>query len=224
MPTDATAAGQPVPPAAAPVPAVTPVIEPPRRRRGPGGCVLGCVGLLLILVVTAGLGFFALLPYAREVTLDGVRDIAATEVMRIGTLPVLPSGELVLTEADVNRQIAANLDQIDGITAFGNPVFSIDPSGVTLVVESFGQETSYRAGVDVEGGRLVVTDATADGPAGRILPPDEIADFVEDLSGDLQDNSGVTFTGVTLRDGEMVFTTRPSGTPAAGRSTPPPTP
>ena len=189
------------------------------RRRGPGGCVLGCVGLLIILAVTIGAAGWILLPIAREATLDGVRDIAATEVMRIGTLPVLPSGELVLSEDDVNRQISANVDQFDRFDPLGTPVFSIDPDGVTLTVETFRQTTVYRGGVAIRDGRLVVTDPTSDGPAGNILPADEIADFVQDLTGDLQDRSGVNFTGVELRRGEMVFSTRPNGTPAAAAGT-----
>lgn len=189
--------------------------ERPSRRRGPGGCVLGCLGLVIIFVVTAGAGAWLLIPLAREATLDGVRDIAATEVMRIGTLPVSPSGELVISEEDVNGQIRANIDQFDRFGPLGTPDFSIGPDGVTLDVDAFGQSTTYRGDVTVADGRLVVTDPTVDGPAGRILPADEIADFVEDLAGALQDRSGVIFTGVELRDGEMVFSTRPTGTPAA---------
>ena len=196
---------------------VPPVGAADTRRRGPGGCVLGCLGLLIVLGVTGVVAAGLLIPFAREATLDGVRDIAATEAMRIGTLPVSPSGELILTEEDVNRQIVANVEQFDRFDPLGTPVFSIDPAGVTLTVATFRQTTTYRGGVAIEDGRLVITDPDVDGPAGSFLPADEIADFVEDLAGDLQDRSGVIFTGVELRQGDMVFSTRPAeATPATG--------
>ncbi|MGI8643954.1 MAG: hypothetical protein ACR2LS_07540 [Thermomicrobiales bacterium] len=201
-----TAAAQP---AAAPAP-----VEPvPARRRGPGGCVLGCLGLLLILAVAAALFFFAVLPVARETARDRLRDSVATQVTRIDVLPVLPSGELVVTEADVNRRLRENIGNFRQVS---DPSFNIDPDGVSLTVDVLGIRSTYQGGVAVENGRLVVTDPEVDGAAGQVLPADEVADFVEDLLNDLQQRSNVEFTDVDLAEGEMIIETTATGTPAGG--------
>jgi hypothetical protein len=183
----------------------------PARRRGPNGCILGCLGLLLILAVAAALGYFAVLPAAREAARDQLRDVVSTQVVRIDTLPVLPSGELVITEEDVNRRLRENIGEVNQIS---DPVFNINPDGVTLTVDVLGTETTYRGGVAVEDGRIVITNPEADGPAGQVLPADDVADFVEDLVNDLQRRSTVEFTGVQLSDGQMTIETTRSGTPA----------
>ena len=195
-------------PAPAPV-AATPA---PARRRGPGGCILGCLGLLLILAVAAALIFFAILPVARDAARDQLRENVATQVSRIGTLPVLPTGEIIVTERDVDRQIQENIGDFRQVS---NPDFSIDPDGVALSVDLLGTESTYRGGVAVEDGQLAVTNPEVDGPAGQVLPADDVANVVEDLLNDLQDRSDVVFTGVELRNGEMVIETRGTGTPAA---------
>lgn len=181
-------------------------------RRGPGGCVLGCLGLLLILAVAAALVFFAILPVARDTARDRLRENVATQVTRIDTLPVLPTGELIVTEADVNRQLRENIGDFQQVS---DPEFTIDPDGVALAVRALGTRSTYRGGVAIENGRLVVTDPEVDGPAGRVLPASDVAGVVESLLNDLQQRSNVEFTGVELRDGEMVITTTATGTPAA---------
>lgn len=198
-------------PAAAPVP-VDPVSA---RRRGPGGCVLGCLGLLLILAVASALFFFAILPVARETARDRLRDSVATQVTRIDVLPVLPSGELVVTEADVNRRLRENIGNFRQVS---DPSFNIDPDGVTLTVDVLGIRSTYRGGVAVENGRLVVTDPEVEGAAGQVLPADDVADFVEDLLNDLQQRSNVEFTDVDLAEGEMIIET--TATDSQGPATP----
>lgn len=198
---------------AAPVPEITPVEATPipARRRGPGGCVLGCLGLLLILAVAAALFFFAILPVARDATRDRLRDSVATQVTRIDTLPVLPTGELVVTEEDVNRRLRENIGDFRQVS---DPRFTIDPNGVALTVDVLRTRSTYRGGVAVEDGRLVVTNPEVDGAAGQVLPADDVAGFVEDLLNDLQVRSDVEFTSVELRNGEMVIKTTATGTPS----------
>lgn len=186
------------------------------RRRGPGGCVLGCLGLLLILAVGAALVFFAILPVAREAARDRLRDTVATEVTRIDVLPVLPTGELKVTEADVNRRFRENIGDFRQVS---DSEFNIDPDGVALAVDLLGIRSIYRGGVAVENGRIVITNPEVDGAAGQVLPAEDVADVIEDILNDLQQRSNVEFTDVDLAEGEMIIETRATGTPTAG--TPP---
>lgn len=202
------------PAAGAPAPSSRDTSPPPAksRRRGPGGCVLGCLGLLLILGVAAALFFFAILPVAREAARDRLRDTVATQVTRIDTLPVLPTGEIVVTEADVNQRIQENIGDFQQVS---DPSFNITPDGVSLTVDLLGTSSTYQGGVIVEDGRLVVTDPEVDGAAGQVLPAEDVAGFVEDLLNDLQQRSNVEFTAVDLTDGEMIIETTATGTPSA---------
>lgn len=197
---------------AAPV-AMAPTEAP--RRRWLGGCLFG--GLALLLICGVG-GVLLFLLAGRAVFGGGLRDeirqAAATEVGQIDRLPVLPTGEVVVSEAEINRQIAGYVDRGIGIE---EPRVTITPEGIALTVEAFGQRSSYSGGVAVAGGRLVLTDVAGEGLATRVLSADDIAGIVEDALNDLQTRSDVTVTGVRLEPGRMTIQTAPTGgTPTAG--------
>ncbi|HEV2108959.1 MAG TPA: hypothetical protein VGR16_11900 [Thermomicrobiales bacterium] len=186
---------------------------PARRRRRRRGCLLGALGLLVILGVAAAIFFLAVLPVIRETARGQLRDAVTTQVDRIRRLPVLSTGEFVITEEDVNRRIRENMGQFGQVS---DPVFDIGSDGVTLAVDLLGTESTYRGGLAIEEGRIVVTDPQVTGIAGQILPAEDVAGFVEDLLNDLQRRSNVEFTDVRLSNGKVTIETRSTGTPAAG--------
>jgi len=183
--------------------------------RGPSGCLLGALGVVLIALVGAVL--VALIAYnaaTGDQLRDGLRDVAATEVTQLGPVDVPEDGRLTVSEADVNRTIRRYTDDYGAIS---DPTFGIDTDGVVLNFSVLGIDSSYRAGLVAEGGQLRLTDPEASGAASRVLSADDLTGIVEPTLNDILTQSGITATGVELADGELTVLTAGTGaTPAAG--------
>lgn len=183
--------------------------------RGPSGCLLGALGIVLIALLGAVL--VAIVAYnaaTGDQLRDGLRDVAATEVTRTGPVDVPQDGRLRVSEADVNRTIRRYTDDYGAIS---DPTLNIDPQGVVLNFSVLGINSSYRAGLVADGGQLRLTDPRASGAASRVLGAGDMASIVEPSLNDILRQSGVTATGVELGDGELTVLTAGSGaTPAAG--------
>ena len=187
----------------------------PAGSRGPSGCLLGALGVVLIALVGAVL--VALIAYNATTggqLRDGLRNVAATEVTQLGPVDVPQDGRLTVSEADVNRTIRRYTDDYGAIS---DPTFEIADSGVVLNFSVLGIDSSYRSGLVAEGGQLRLTDPEAFGAASRVLSADDMTGIVEPALNDILAQSGVTATGVELGDGELTVLTAATGaTPAAG--------
>ena len=192
-----------------------PVLGQSATSRGPSGCLLGALGLVLIALVGAVLvGLVAYNAATGDGLRDGLREVAATEVTQIGPVDVPEDGRLTVSEADVNRTIRRYTDEYGAIS---DPTFTIDPSGVVLNFSVLGVDSSYRSGMVAEGGRLRLTDPEASGAAGRVLDADEMVGIVEPALNDVLRQSGVTAAAVELGDGELtVITSATAATPTTG--------
>ena len=200
-----------------------PVLAQPVASRGPSGCLLGALGLVLIALVGAAL--VALVAYnaaTGDGLRDGLREVAATEVTQIGPVEVPEDGRLTVSEADVNRTIRRYTDEYGAIS---DPTVAIDPGGVVLNFSVLGIDSSYRSGLVAEGGQLRLTDTEASGAAGRVLDADDMVGIVEPALNDVLRQSGVTAAAVELGDGELtVITSATAATPTTGTpvAAPPP--
>ncbi len=192
-----------------------PVLAPRAGSRGPSGCLLGALGVVLIALVGAVLVAVVAYNAATGGQLrDGLRDVASTEVTQLGPVDVPEDGRLTISEADVNRTIRRYTDDYGAIS---DPTFAIDPNGVVLDFSVLGIDSSYRSGLVAEGGQLRLTDPQASGAASRVLGAGDMAGIVEPALNDILRQSGVTPTGVELGDGELTVLTAGTGaTPAAG--------
>ncbi len=191
-----------------------PVLAPGASSRGPSGCLLGALGVVLIALVGAVLVAVAAYNAATGGQLrDGLRDVAATEVTQLGPVDVPEDGRLTVSEADVNRSIRRYTDDYGAIS---DPTFAIAPNGVVLDFSVLGIDSSYRSGLVAEGGQLRLTDPRASGAASRVLGAGDMASIVEPALNDILRQSGVAATGVELGDGELTVLTAGTGaTPAA---------
>ncbi len=192
-----------------------PVLAPGAGSRGPSGCLLGALGVVLIALVGAVLVAVVAYNAATGGQLrDGLRDVASTEVTQLGPVDVPEDGRLTVSEADVNRTIRRYTDDYGAIS---DPTFAIDPNGVVLDFSVLGIDSSYRSGLIAEGGQLRLTDPRASGAASRVLGAGDMAGIVEPALNDILRQSGVTATGVELGDGELTVLIAGTGaTPAAG--------
>ena len=191
--------------------------DPPRaeRRRGPAGCFLGALAFLIIAGVAAGfLWLVVARPYLRETARDELREGVAAEVEAIepADLPVLPSGDLTLTEEEIDAHLRANAG------AYG-PLNDLDvdilPDAIRVRFDLYGTTSTYTGRPEVRDGVLVVADGEIDGAAGQILDPEDVSAIVEEQLTALFARSGRRPTDLRLEDGALTVTTAaaPSAAP-----------
>jgi hypothetical protein len=150
-------------------------------------------------------------PYLRNQTRDELRDAAEVQVREIDTLPLLPSGELVVTEDEINRAIREDESRY---APAKDPRIDFFPGGfeITFKLDVFGLsglESSYTGNIEAQNGRLVVTDGDVDGPAAQAISADDLAEIAEEQLAVLLDRSEVRATDVEIEDGQMTVTTEP---------------
>lgn len=184
---------------------------PARRRRGPAGCVLGAMAFLLICGVAGTLVWLIARPYLRDAARDELREGVAAEVGAIDAadLPVLPSGDLVVTEEEMNEHLRANAGAYDPLE---DPIVTVDPDRMRVRFSLYGTTSTYSGRPDVRNGALVVEDGDLDGAAGRVLDADDVSAVIEEQLAALLARSGLRPTGVRLRDGALTITTVPAQT------------
>jgi hypothetical protein len=189
-------------------------------KRGPSGCLLGALGVMIVGLVAAALIALLIINAATGDQLrDELRDVAATEASEVGPVDIPPDGRLVVTEADLNRSIRQYAD----FGAIDDPTVNIAPDGLELNFSTLGVASTWRAGLAAEDGRVVLTDPSAEGLASRVLDADDLVTVVEPALNDILRQSGVIATNVELADGELTVVTAPTagatptaGTPVAG--------
>lgn len=210
----------PSPPAASPR---QPLPPPVRRESGPAGCIMGCLAVLIIAALAAAfVGLGIVRPLLKDEIGDEIERVVATQVAQQlapgdGT-PEFTAGTYVISADEINDDLRRNSDAYEPLDS---PEITIDPDGLELSFEAFGQESSYRGGVAVENGRIVLTDVEASGLAERVLPANDVQEILEgEFNGYILD-AGLIVEEAQLSDGELILTTASAvPTPATPAATP----
>jgi hypothetical protein len=174
---------------------------------------MGCFAFLIIgAVAVAALGLGVVRPLARDRVRDELQRVVATQVVsqlddQDGT-PDLAPGSYVIAAAEINQELDRNADRYDPLKDLH---VTIDRDGLELSFKLYGTESHYRGGVAAQGGRLVLTDIEASGPAGRVLSADDVRDIIETELNDYVGRSGLEVTGVELGDGTLTVVTADAG-------------
>jgi hypothetical protein len=159
----------------------------------------GCLGSLFMLIALAVV-LYAFLGRAQVSRLLGEQvseqlgqfagasaGLAPVEGQAEALLPTavaaLPSGEIVITEEQINSTIGANpaalapLEQVQVRFTGGR---------AEAALEAYGTASTMRAGLAAQGGRIVVVDPVIDGPLNLALSAEELARTVEErINGEL---------------------------------------
>ena len=209
------------PPPSPPASSRQPLPPPVRRESGAGGCLMGCLAALIIAGLAAAfIGFGIVRPLLKDEIGDELGRVVATQIAEQlapgdGT-PELTAGTYTISAAEINDELQANSDAYDPLES---PEITIDPDGIELSFEAFGRESSYRGGVAVQNGRIVLTDVEASGLAERVLPADDVQEILELELNEYVADAGLIVEDVELSDGELILTTASAGptraTPAA---------
>ncbi len=175
------------------------------KRRGPGGCLLGLLALLIIAAIGGAFAWTVARPLVSDRVREELDRGIATQVAAIDA-PVLRSpGQMTLTEDQINREIEAVAGSYDPVE---NVRVRILQEEIRVSFDLYGTTSTYRGGVAVKQGRIVVVDPELSGAAGQLLDADDVAEILETQLAALMERSNVTPTAVRLRDGQLTVTTK----------------
>ena len=177
-----------------------------RERSGPPGFLLGCLAILIIVGIGALLAWGAV----RAVVSDEIEDelsVGITNELRsVDNVPPPTSGRVRITEDEVNAALRENADRYEPVE---DVAVAIDSDAITIRFSLYGLESTYRTGLAVDDGRIVLVDSSLDGAAGRFVDVDEVGAVFEAEVAELLRRSNLQPTEVSLRDGSVVITTAP---------------
>lgn len=167
------------------------------------GCLFPVLALVLIGALAAVVLWpLVVQPYLGDRARAELRQGIATEIAVIDP-PVVPaSGELVLTEAELNADLQARSGSFGPIR---DPRIEITDDELQLTFSLYGFDNAVTGRPAVEGGRIVLLDAAVDGPAASILPADDATALINEQLTALLRQTGVNPTGIDARDGELVL-------------------
>jgi ribosomal protein L40E len=194
-------------------PPLAPAVRPrsrtnPQFSRGPHGCILGVIAVILICSVAGAMVWLVGRPLLTNAIESEVDEGIATQVAGIERLPVestgLSGGTLRITEEEINDGIAGQGASFDPVE---NPQVAIEPGEISIGFDLLGSHSTYRGDLAVRDGRLTVVDARVDGQAGRFLDEDAFAEILEDQFAALLARFDLTPTGVDVGNGVLVIET-----------------
>jgi hypothetical protein len=213
-PYESTSASRPAPAETFPrapivnYPPAAPIVTT-RARRGPHGCILGGLAVLLILAVVGAFAYTISKPLVSDRVRDELDKGIATQVAAIDDSPRLASaGQLTLTEDEINTEVKQYAGSYEPVK---NVRVRILPEEVRVSFDLYGSTSTLRGGLAVENQRIVVVDPSLSGVAGKFLDEDDIVGVFEAQLASLMNLSSVEPTAVDLGDGELTVTTRRKG-------------
>ncbi len=173
------------------------------------GCLFGIGAVLLLCVVTLGLGIFVALPRVRDAVRDSAAEALATEIaVQLPPAATPSAATYVIREDALNanlRQRVAGLDIADEITV------TITPAYLQLRLVANERATTYTGRAAAAGGRLEVTDMTADGMYAFFLSASAAASILEDAVNGYLAAQRLQLTDVTLGEGILTLQVQPGG-------------
>jgi hypothetical protein len=170
------------------------------------GCLFGCGGLLILCIVALGLGYFVGIPRVQDAIADDIGTGIATVVADGITNADPQSGQLVITEEQLNAKLGNDVNNADVMT-------QIDPSGVAIEFSYRDDNTdpirySATPAVD-ENGKFVlenVQTTNGNGFIEKLLPKDKLAESIEEGVNGALEAKNLKIANIDLQDGQVVIT------------------
>lgn len=180
------------------------------RRGGVGGRTLGCLmtlvlGTLILIALAAFLSSEAGRPATGPPSDQSPPPppSPSPESGQPDATPALGTEQVVITEAELNRKIAANSQVFDPAR---DVRVEIDPSGITMRFTAYGLGGAFHARPVARNGTIELEDARVDGPLGLVVEAGELGSW---LTTELERRlaaEGVTVEDVILEQDQLVVT------------------
>ena len=181
------------------------VVNAPRPRNR-AGCVLGCLGALLVLVLLlAATWIFALRPYIHDVAvtqMDSAMTNAVNQIPVIG-LPIPPGTTLPVSEGVINALLSNNTADSGAVQGTN---IQITSNQVLLDFKLYGQDCTITSVPQMQGGKLVATNVAVTGIASLVLSPKDITTLLNSHIEDAQTRINHRITNIHLVDQEIDVT------------------
>ncbi|TMC19937.1 MAG: hypothetical protein E6J34_14075 [Chloroflexi bacterium] len=146
-----------------------------KRTRRRGGCMLGCLGTLVLLLLLVGASWiFVARPYLHNIVQRQLDQAMANAVDSVPTLPAQlpPPGPLTVTDAELNSLLARNLVSSSPVQ---NAQAHIASGAIHLTFDAYGQACAMSVTPVLEqNGHLVAKNVTVEGIMGLVMSPEEI--------------------------------------------------
>lgn len=177
-----------------------------KKSGGPAGCFLGFLAFLIICAVAGFFGWEVAKPLVSHRVADQLNQGLATQVASISVPTAeVAAGKFTLTEAEINKELAGYAGAYDPVT---NPRVRVLNDELRVDFDLYGVTSTYRGGLAVNNGRIVVVNPDLSGPAGQVMDASDVATILETQLATVLDRSHVRPVAVQLRTGEMTVTTK----------------
>ncbi|WP_149403369.1 hypothetical protein [Dictyobacter arantiisoli] len=179
-----------------------------RRKRSRGGCFIGCLSVLIILLlILGGAWIFIIRPYAHNMAETQLDRALGSVVNQLPTqlIDLLPAGATVpISENTINNLIVGNLAPSNPVQ---NPDTTITSQRIRLSFTLYG----YASAIDItpalnSNERLVAKNVNVEGVLGLIMSPDEMTTLLNKHFSDAQNKLGKTIRGVQLKNQQLSLT------------------
>ena len=173
-----------------------------RRPRNRGGCFLGCLTFLVLLLVIVGAGWvFFLRPYIHNIAQSQLDTAMSNAVQQIPpTAALAPSGTIQVQENVIDNLIKLNIAPSDPIQ---NPVTHITPAGIRMEFQIYGLPNAITMVPQAVNGQIVASSVTVEGIAGLVMSPEEIKALLNKHFSDAQTRIQRSVQSVQLKDREL---------------------
>ena len=184
-------------------PAVVNTQAAARSRRG--GCTLGCLTILVLLLLIVGAGwFFVAQPLLHDTALkqlDQSMSSAVNQISPVGS-QALPH-TLMVSENSLTNILVLNTAPSDPVR---HPTVKISTNGVRFEFQVYGSDCAITMVPQVQKGNLTATNVTVEGIIGLILSSDDIQTLLNKHLRDAQQRIQHPVQSVQLKDHEMDLT------------------
>jgi hypothetical protein len=181
---------------------------PPPDRRGATSCLTTLVVLLalsvaMIIGLIVATNMFVRPRVAEAVSSHigaGIETTVRNQI--VAELGNLPTGELTISEAEINQRIAerGNLGPVDDLS------ISINPGGIAADLQAYGLNGAYSADVGLVDGRITLSNSTISGPLQYVVSEADVAQITSEAINRALAEAGYQVEAVTLHDGVLILT------------------
>jgi hypothetical protein len=173
-----------------------------RSRRG--GCTLGCLTILVLLLLIIAGWLFVARPFLHDLATTQLDRAMSSAVNQISPLEarVLPHS-LIVNENTLTNMLVLNTAPSDPVQ---HPATKINQNGVRFEFQVYGSNCAITMLPQAQTGRLLATNVTVEGIIGLILSADDIQTLLNKHLADAQERIQHKVQSVQLKDHEMDLT------------------
>lgn len=178
----------------------------PRRRRS-GGCgTLFILTLALLALGIIGAWWYVRAQVSALVSAPQAPNIQQTVEGQAGefipsAVAAVPSGEFIVSEADMNAAIAARAAELG---VFDEVRVRFLPDQMQLDLSALGQRSTLSAGLTAQDGRIVVRDARLDGPLAALVSAQDLTASLEQQINAALNNQGRAVDAIRIEEGRVI--------------------